>query len=39
MYMDESNGNSYPNLINKFEREPNFIVAELKLESEPCDLD
>ena len=38
MFMDESNGESYLNLITKFEFEPNFIVIELKFEPKPCDL-
>lgn len=25
------------NLIKKFEFEPNFIIAEIKIEPEPCD--
>ena len=39
MYMDESNGKSYSNLICKFKFELNFIIAELELEPESCDLD
>jgi len=37
--MDEPNDEPYPNLITKFEFESNFIVAEPKLELEPCDID
>jgi hypothetical protein len=34
MYMDEPNGEPYPNLVGKFKFESNFILAE----PEPCDL-
>ena len=37
MYMDKPNGIYYPNLINKIEFEPNFILAKLELECYPCD--
>lgn len=38
MYIDELNGESHPNLIEKFKFKPNLIVVEPELELEPCDL-
>lgn len=38
MYIDEPNGESYLNLSSKFEFELDFIVAELKLEPNSCEL-
>jgi hypothetical protein len=38
MYIDEPNVEPYPNLIEKFEFESNFILAESELEPKPCDL-